>query len=62
MNVHALDHELVHVKQYVEGDLSIEKRSKVVYGSELTALRRVMKYYSRVHKVEAYGLVRDILG
>ena len=52
-----LAHELVHVKQYVVGDLSI--RSKGMYWKgELTKIDNMMEYFKSPWEIEAYGLER----
>ena len=52
-----LGHELVHVKQYVVGDLSI--RAKGMYWKgELTSVGTMMEYFKSPWEVEAYGLER----
>ena len=52
-----LAHELVHVKQYVVGDLSM--RSKGMYWKgELTKIDNMMEYFKSPWEIEAYGLER----
>ena len=52
-----LGHELVHVKQYVTGDLAI--RSKGMYWKgELTNNTSMKEYFKSPWEVDAYGLER----
>ena len=52
-----LGHELVHVKQYVVGDMSM--RSKGMYWKgELTKIDNMMEYFKSPWEIEAYGLER----
>ena len=52
-----LGHELVHVKQYVVGDLSIKAKG-MYWKGELTSVGTMMEYFKSPWEVEAYGLER----
>ena len=52
-----LGHELVHVKQYVVGDLSIKAKG-MYWKGELTSVGNMMEYFKSPWEVEAYGLER----
>ena len=52
-----LGHELVHVKQYVVGDLSIKAKG-MYWKGELTSVCTMMEYFKCPWEVEAYGLER----
>ena len=52
-----LGHELVHVKQYVVGDLSIKAKG-MYWKGELTKVGTMMEYFKSPWEVEAYGLER----
>ena len=52
-----LGHELVHVKQYVTGDLAMKSKG-MYWKGELTDIKSMKDYFKSPWEVEAYGLER----
>ena len=52
-----LGHELVHVKQYVTGDLAMKAKG-MYWKGELTDIKSMKDYFKSPWEVEAYGLER----
>ena len=56
-----LGHELVHVKQYVRGELSTDRNGLLRYNGVHYDPQNLLEYFDLPYEIEAYGREKGLL-
>ena len=56
-----LGHELVHVKQYIRGELSTDRNGLLRYNGVYYSPQNLLEYFDLPYEIEAYGREKGLL-